>query len=130
MGVLISGQSDLTMYVQIGMNVLPAPASLPACLPALCLPPSACLPVYLSSHETAGQPETLRGTALRPGAAQRGPIGASPLARATLARETPRLKVASRARFHIAFVPVAFMGKVGAATGRWRGRIERGGANV
>ena len=50
MGVLISGQYiDLTMYVHIGMNVLPAPASLPACLPA-CLP-SACprLPACLST---------------------------------------------------------------------------------
>eukprot|EP00964_Phaeocystis_antarctica_P092468 scaffold59477_cov61-Phaeocystis_antarctica.AAC.4 len=45
------------------MPVLPAPASLPAwlpaclpaCLPALCPHPSACLPVYLSSHETVGQ---------------------------------------------------------------------------
>ena len=73
--------------------------------------------------------ETLRGTALRPGAAQRGPLGASPLAPATISRSTPPLNIASRALFQVAFLPVAFMGKVGAATGRWRGRIERGGAS-
>ena len=97
------------------------------CASCACLP--ACLPVLKMRLQDTG--EALRGTALRPGAAQRGHFGASPLAnrnhaRATLSRDTPPLKCAPRALFQVLFVPVAFREKVGAATGRWGGRIERG----
>eukprot|EP00964_Phaeocystis_antarctica_P019118 scaffold10547_cov58-Phaeocystis_antarctica.AAC.4 len=65
--------------------------------------------------------EAVRGTALRPGTALRGPLWAAPRGRATVSRETPPPTFAS-ARFQVMLVPVAFMGRAGAATGRWRNR--------